>query len=138
MRAIFTKHGGNLGENGCVSYMFQPKGVISIDEARVGEEQIMDLAIEAGAEDVTNDGGAWTITCEPTDYLPVKEAIENAGVAIDSSELTMIPDAPTPIAGADVGKVLRLVDALEDNDDVQKVYTSMDATEEDLAAAMES
>ena len=97
----------------------------------------MDLAIEAGAEDVTNEGGIWTITCEPAEYLTVKEAIENAGVEIDSSELTMIPDAPTPISGANVGKVLRLVDALEDNDDVQKVYTSMEASQEDLAAALD-
>ena len=136
VRAIFAKYGGNLGENGCVSYMFQTKGVITIEESRVSEEDLMDLAIEAGAEDVRNEGGVWTITCEPGDYLPVKETLEGAGIEPDSSELTMIPDAPTPVAGGDVGKVLRLVDALEYHDDVQKVYTSMEASEEDLEAAM--
>jgi len=136
MRVIFTKYGGNLGANGCVGYMFQPKGIISIEETKTSEEQIMDLAIEAGAEDVENEDGAWVITCEPNSYLPVKDAIESAGIEILARELTMIPDTPMNVAGKDVAKVLRLIDALEENDDVQKVYTSMDASAEDLEAAM--
>ena len=136
MRTIFTKHGGNLGANGCVSYMFQPKGIVSIEGDKASEDQLMELALEAGAEDVQLEDGLWTVTCEPSDYLPVKDALEGAGIEIASSELTMIPDTPTQVSGGDVAKVLRLVEALEDNDDVQKVYHSMDASDEDLEAAM--
>ena len=136
MRVTFTKYGGNLGANGCVSYMFQPKGVITIEEDKASEEQIMDVAIEAGADDVVNEGGVWVVSCEPSDYLPVKDAIEAAGIEIAARELTMIPDQPTNVTGKDVGKVLRLIDALEENDDVQKVYTSLEASDEDLEAAM--
>ena len=107
MRLIFTKHGGNLGANGCVSYMFQPKGIINIEADKTTEEQIMDLAVEAGAEDVQGDANGWTVSCEPTNYLPVKEAIEAAGIEIVSSELTMLPDTPTEVTGKDVGKILR-------------------------------
>lgn len=136
MREIFSKHGGNLGATGCVSYMFQAKGIVSIEEDKASEDKLMELALEAGAEDVAHEEGYWTVTCEPTDYLTVKDAIESAGIEIASSELTMLPDTPTAVSGNDVAKVLRLVDALEDNDDVQKVYTSMDASDEDLEAAM--
>jgi len=136
MRMLFTKHGGNLGATGCVGYMFEHKGIINIEEANATEEQLMDLAIEAGAEDVALEDAVWTVTTGPTEYLTVKEAIETASIEMLSSELTMIPETPTEVTGADVAKIIRLIDALEENDDVQKVYTNMDASAEDLEKAM--
>jgi YebC/PmpR family DNA-binding regulatory protein len=136
MRLIFGKHGGNLGASGCVAYNFEAKGVITIEEQAISEERMMELALEAGAEDVSLEDGAWTVTTEPTQYLSVKEAIERAGIEMASSELTMIPNTTTMIAGDDVASVIKLIDALEDHDDVQKVYTNLDASPEELAAAM--
>ncbi|MGP1347618.1 MAG: YebC/PmpR family DNA-binding transcriptional regulator [Phycisphaerales bacterium] len=136
MRLIFGKHGGNLGATGCVSYNFEARGVITIDEQSIGEEAMMELALEAGADDVSLEDGSWTITTDPTQYLGVKEVIERAGVEMTSSELTMIPNTTTMITGDDVATVIKLIDALEDHDDVQKVYTNLDASPEELAAAM--
>jgi transcriptional/translational regulatory protein YebC/TACO1 len=96
----------------------------------------MELALEAGAEDVTHEEGGWSVTTAPEDFLAVKEAIDGAGLETSSAELTMVPTNDAAISGDDVGKVLRLIDTLEDHDDVQKVYTNMDASAEDLAAAM--
>lgn len=135
VRTVFTKANGNLGASGCVAYLFQPKGIILVDAEGVDEERIMDLAVEAGAEDVSFDDDTWTVTTDPNDFIAVKEAIDDAGLAATSAELTMIADTSTVVTGDDVGKVIRLIDALEDLDDVQKVYTNLDASEEDLAAA---
>ncbi len=95
----------------------------------------MELALEAGAEDVELDDDVWTITTAVEDYLTVKEAIDGADIETLSAELTMIPSNTVAVEGDDVGKIIRLIDAIEDNDDVQKVYTNMDASAEDLAAA---
>ncbi len=135
MRQLFTKYGGNLGASGCVAYNFESKGVIIIEADKTSEEQIMDLAIEAGAEDVALEDDAWTVTTAPTDFITVKEAIDAAGIEMASSELTMLPNTTTPVEGADVAKVMKLIDAIEDNDDVQKVYTNMEASAEDMEAA---
>lgn len=136
IRVIFSKHGGNLGATGCVGYMFESKGLILIDENAVNEDRIMDLAISAGAEDVALEDGVWAIRTAPEDFLTVKGAIEEAGVEMVSSEITMESQTMAELAGEDVAKTVRLIDALEDNDDVQKVYTNMDASEADLDAAM--
>ena len=134
MRDIFKKAGGNLGATGCVSYNFETKGIIVIEEEHTSEDQIMELAIEAGAEDVSLDG-AWTVTTDPADFLTVKEAIDTAEIQTLSAEVTMIPNSMQEVTGEDVAKVIRLIDNLEDNDDVQKVYSNLDASEEDIAAA---
>ena len=95
----------------------------------------MELAIEAGAEDVALQDGTWTVTTDVSDFIAVKEAIDGAGIETSSAELTMLPNMSAEAKGADVGKVIRMIDTLEDHDDVQKVYTNLDASEEDLAAA---
>lgn len=136
VRSIFTKAGGNLGTSNSVAFMFESKGVIILGEDATSEERLMELALEAGAEDVSHEEGGWSVTTAPEDFLTVKEAIDGAGLATVSAELTMIPTNDAVVSGDDVAKVLRLVDSLEDNDDVQKVYTNMDASAEDLAAAM--
>jgi len=135
MRTIFGKFGGNLGATGCVSYMFEQKGVITIDESNAPEEErLMELALEAGAEDITNEDGVWTVTTAPNDYLPVRKALEAANVEFTSSSITMVPGNTVQVTGADASKVLRLMEALEDHDDVQKVYSNFDIPEEELAA----
>ncbi|MEM1423788.1 MAG: YebC/PmpR family DNA-binding transcriptional regulator [Planctomycetota bacterium] len=135
VRMIFSKSGGNLGTANSVAFMFEMRGVVSIEDDKTTEDALMELALEAGAEDVQHEDGGYTVTCAPEDYLSVKGAIEGAGIEIADSELTMVPSNDAAVTGNDVVKVMRLVDALEDHDDVQKVYTNMDASEEDLAAA---
>jgi YebC/PmpR family DNA-binding regulatory protein len=135
MREIFSKSGGNLGASGSVAYMFEAKGVVTIEEANATEELLMEIALEAGAEDISLEDGSWTVTTAPEDFLAVKQAIDEANVSVDSAELTMEPNMTATVAGADVGKVVRLLEKLDDHDDVQKVYTNLDASEEDLAAA---
>ncbi len=134
MRTIFGKFGGNLGATGCVGYNFEPKGIITIEKDKApGEEALMELAIEAGAEDVSLEDDVWTITTAPTDYITVKEAIDAKGIECASAELTMEPANTVAVSVGGAGKVMRLIDALEDNDDVQKVYTNADIPEEALA-----
>ncbi|TVQ32511.1 MAG: YebC/PmpR family DNA-binding transcriptional regulator [Phycisphaeraceae bacterium] len=134
MRLIFGKYGGNLGATGCVSYMFEQKGVITIEKDKApDEERMMDLAIEAGAEDAALDGDTWTITTAPADFLTVKEAIDNAGVEAASASITMEPNNTVEVRGGDAKRVLALYEALEDNDDVQKVYANFDIPDEELA-----
>jgi len=135
MRQIFTKYGGNLGATGCVAYLFEQKGVIVIEQSAVDEEKLMTIALEAGAEDVSADEGLWTVSTAPADYLGVKDAIARAGIEPVSAELTMVPSTYVMLTGELLQRTVKLIEALEDNDDVQKVYTNMDASTADLAAA---
>ena len=133
MRKIFEKGGGNLGKPGAVAFGFAAKGLILIEASKTTEDQLMEIALEAGAEDVAESGGAWEVTCEPADFIGVKEAIVAAGIEPDSAQLTMIP-ANTVACDAKAGaKVLRLFDAIEEHDDVQKVYSNADIPEEVMA-----
>jgi YebC/PmpR family DNA-binding regulatory protein len=137
VRTIFTKKGGNIGNPGSVAFMFQSKGQIFIDASKYDEETVMNAALEAGADDVQEPegtDGAWTILTEPTDFIAVKEALESAGLEIAESELTKIPENTVALAGDDARKLLALVEALEDNDDVQKVHHNAEIPEEELAA----
>jgi transcriptional/translational regulatory protein YebC/TACO1 len=133
MRKIFEKAGGNLGKPGAVSFGFSQKGVIVIEASKVTEEQLMELAIEAGADDVAESGGAWEITCEVGDFISVREAIEGAEIEPDSAEITMIPNTTVACDASTAEKVLRLTETLDDHDDVQKVYTNADIPDELMA-----
>jgi YebC/PmpR family DNA-binding regulatory protein len=135
VRSTFGKHGGNLGANGCVAFMFEQRGVITIDEKMIEEERLMEIAVEAGADDVEKDDGYWTITTDPADYLDVKAAIDDAGLETESAGVTMIATNTAELDDADAEKVMKLIDALEDLDDVQKVYTNAEFSEAQLAAA---
>jgi len=131
MRTIFGKYDGNLGASGCVAYMFEPRGLITIDAADApGEDRLMELALEAGAEDVELDDGVWTIATAPGNLLQVKESLEEAGLKLASSEQTMLPQNTVAVAGRDAERVLALMEALDDHDDVQKVYANFDLVEE--------
>jgi YebC/PmpR family DNA-binding regulatory protein len=136
VRSYFTKTGGRLGETGSVNYLFTAKGVIEIEAGAADEDKLMDVAIEAGAEDVqpTEEGG-FEITTEPGDLNTVQQALETAGIAYASAEATMIPLNTVHVEGKEAQQVLRLIDLLEENDDVQNVYANFDIPVEELEAA---
>lgn len=133
MRVIFEKQGGNLGKPNSVAFGFAAKGIILIDAAKVSEDRLMEIAIEAGAEDVTKSEGGWQVTTEPTDFLAVKDAIEAAGIEMVSAELTMAPSMTVAPDVETATKILKLIDALEDNDDVQKVHHNAELPDEVMA-----
>ena len=134
VRYIFTKHGGSLGTPGSVAWQFDRKGIILVDSADVDEETLMDLALEAGAEDIAQDGTQWQITTEPTELMAVRSALDEAGIGYASAELSMVPKTTVQPDEKEARQLLKLVDALEDSDDVQDVYANFDISEEVLEA----
>lgn len=131
VRAAFNKLGGNLGEPGSVGYLFEQKGYLL---AAGDEETVMLAALEGGADDVVATEEQWEITCAPSDLSSVRAALEEAGIAIEQAEVTQMPVTSVPVDAATAPKVLRLVDALEDLDDVQDVYANFDIPDEVMAA----
>ena len=135
VRHAFTRNGGNLSETGTVAWQFTRKGVIVVEKALApGEERLLELALEGGAEDLTDSESSWDIVTAPQDFPAVESALEAAGVPIFSAELSMLPQTTIPVAGGEATQVLRLVEALEDLDDVQNVYANFDIPEEVMAA----
>lgn len=135
VRSIFSKNGGRLGESGSVGYLFLSKGVIEIEKGVTTEDALMEVVIEAGAEDVqTLDDGGFEVTTTPEDLGAVREALDNAKIAYASAENAMIPNTTVALVGKDAGQVLRLVDRLEEHDDVQNVYANFDISEEEMEA----
>lgn len=132
IRHIFTKNGGSLGEVGCVGWMFKKKGYLVVERASVEEDVLMETALEAGAEDIREDGDNFEVICEPEDFEAVKAAIDAANIPCLDAEVTMLPDTTAPLAGKEAEQMLRLMEMLEDCDDVQKVYTNADIPEEIL------
>ena len=130
VRHLFSKHGGNMGESGSVAWMFDRKGVICLDRAKVSEDQIMEIALEAGAEDVIDDGDSWTVQTAMADFALVRDALETAGIPMESAELNMVPQTMMEVDAETATKVLRFMDALDDNDDVQNVYVNIDFPDE--------
>ena len=125
VRHALSKHGGSLGEPGSVAYLFDKRGLIIVDAERWTEDDLMP-AIEAGAEDIAEDEGVFEVTTEPASLTEVRAALEEAGVEVQSSEVAWLPKARVPVAEEDAAKVLRLIDALEDNDDVDAVHANFD------------
>ncbi len=132
VRHAFSKRNGNMGEAGCVAWIFEPKGLFLVPTAEADEEKIMDIALEAGAEDIVDSGEMWEITCAQTDFAAVRDALEGAGLTLESSELTMIPQNTVKIEGKDAENMLNLMEMLEDNDDVQNVYANFDITDDEM------
>jgi len=130
IRYIFDRVGGKLGTDGSVSWMFERKGVLFVDAAGQDEEELMMTAIEAGAEDVLAEGDAFEIRCAVADFMTVRSNLEAAGIKYSSAELTMIPKNTVNLDEGDARKTLRLLDALEDNDDVQEVFANFDIPDE--------
>jgi len=125
IRHAFSSHGGSLGEPGSVSWTFEKKGELVADASRYSEDDLLP-AIDAGAEDISLDGDVWEVVTEPTDLARVREALENAGVELDSADLAMRPTSRTPVDENHVGTLMRLIEALEDHDDVQAVHANFD------------
>jgi YebC/PmpR family DNA-binding regulatory protein len=132
IRHTFARSGGNLGEPGSVAWVFEKKGVIVVDAGRVTEDDLM-VAIDAGAEDVNLDESIYEVIAEPADLQAVREALEGAGIEIDSAELTMRPTTRVELPDDQVASLMRLLEALDENDDVQAVHANFEAD----AAALE-
>ena len=130
VRSIFSKNGGALAEPGAVAWQFERKGVILVPNS-IGEDDLMALALDAGADDLIPAGDMWQLTCAPSDLTALRAALDEAGVAYESAETTMLPQNSVPVTDESVAKqVLRMLDALEDHDDVQNVYANFDISDE--------
>jgi YebC/PmpR family DNA-binding regulatory protein len=134
IRHIFAKNGGNLGENGCVAWMFDKKGYINVEKTAADEDTLMETVLEAGAEDVRDDGDHFEILTAPEDFEAVKAAVEEAKIPFVEAEVTMLPQTSANLTGKDAEKMIRLMEMLEDCDDVQKVYTNADIAEDVIDA----
>jgi len=135
IRHIMTKNGGNLGEAGCVAWMFEKKGYILVEKTKIDEDLLMSAALEAGAEDMKNDHGedSYEIITAPEDVNKVKAALEAAGIPVSLAEITMLPKSYVALDGKSAEQIIRLVDALEDHEDIQNVYTNFDIPDEVMA-----
>lgn len=134
LRNIFTKCGGNLAETGAVAWGFESKGVILVDKAQIGEDDIFLLAIDAGAEDIDSEGDAYEITTPLGELDRVRKALVENGVEIESAEPTRVPQNTVAIEGTVAAQVLRLYETLDDHDDIQKVFANFDLDTEEMAA----
>lgn len=133
VRHTLNKGGGSMGEAGCVGWMFDKKGVVTLEKDKVDEEQLMELALDAGAEDVLDEGDMWEVRAETSDFESVRTAITDADIEIVSAELAMIPQNSIEVDAAGARKILKLVDMLEENDDVQNVWSNFDASDDVMA-----
>jgi YebC/PmpR family DNA-binding regulatory protein len=137
VKNIFTRNGGSFAEPGAVAWQFERKGVIILEKAAATEDDLMLAALDAGAEDIADQGDSWQITTGPTDLHAVRTALDGAGIAFTSADLTMLPSQTVPLGDEGSARsVLRLVDALEEHDDVQEVYANFDIPDDVLEAVM--
>jgi YebC/PmpR family DNA-binding regulatory protein len=134
IRHTFSKHGGNLGEPGSVGWMFERKSQIIIDGEKTTEDQLMDIALEAGADDIRDHGGAWEVLSAPEAHEAVLAALDKAGTATDSAEIAMIPKNTVKLEGKNAQAMLKLYETLEEHDDVQNVYGNYEVDEAEVEA----
>lgn len=133
LRFAFEKFGGNLGSSGSVAWMFKKRGIIHVLKPAADEERMMEVAIEAGADDVRDDVEVWTVDCDPATFLVVQDALTRAGIAIENAEMDHLPDTRVAVEGPKAESVFKLISWLEDIDDVQTVYANHDVSEEDAS-----
>ncbi len=134
IRHAFSKQGGNLGEQGSVAWMFERKSQITMDGEAATEDTLMNLVLEAGAEDLRDEGGTWQVISAPESHDVVLEAIQKAGIPTESAEVAMIPKNLLKLEGKNAAAMLRLMETLEDHDDVQNVYSNFDIDESEMEA----
>ena len=134
VRSLFHKNGGNLGETGCVAWIFEMKGRITFNSESVTEDQLFDIAIDAGAEDVIAEDNDLVVITSIDDFENVKTVLKDSGLEYDEAEVTMVPQSNVKIDGKEAERMIRLMEALEDSDDVQNVYANFDISEELLEA----
>ncbi len=126
VRSILQKGGGSLGETGCVSYMFKRKGIIAFSDETNSEEDIFEPALEAGAEDVSHDGGTIEVTTEPEDFETVLNALQDAGFTEEMAEVSLVPESTISLDAESTAKAMRLIERIDDHDDIQSVSTNLD------------
>lgn len=136
VRAAFSKCGGSLGESGCVSWMFKPRGLVRIPLSAGDEETVLAAALEAGADDMNTEEELYEVYTEPEELHRVRESLEQAGLPIASVEITMLPTSTVHVEGKEAQQVIRLMDMLDDLDDVQHVYANFDIAEEEIESAV--
>ncbi len=134
IRHIFSKQGGNLGEQGSVAWMFERKSQILIEMSKASEEKLMDLVLDAGADDLRNDGANWEVVSPPEAHEKVLEAIHKAGIETVSAQIAMLPKNTIKLEGKNAAGMLKLAEALEEHDDVQNVYSNFDIDEKEMEA----
>jgi YebC/PmpR family DNA-binding regulatory protein len=132
VRHTFSKHNGNLGETGCVSWMFENKGLILVDKAGVDEDKLLEVALDAGALDVKDNGKEFEVTVSPASYEGVKKKIEEGKFKPTFAEVTMVPQTTVKLAGREAEQMVKLMEGLEDSDDVQKVFANFDIADEEM------
>lgn len=132
IRKIFSKHGGNLGSEGCVSWLFQKKGIITLGREASDEEKLMEIALDSGAEDMKADEGEYTVVTDPGDFEKVSEALKQAGLEPEYAEITMVPENQVKVEGKPAEQVLALAEELEEHPDTQNVYANFDVPDEML------
>lgn len=132
IRHIFSKNAGNLGEAGCVSWMFSKKGFMAFEKEKVDEEKLMNVALEAGAQDVRETDKEFEVTCEPSDFENLKKRLDGAEFKAVVAEVTMVPQSTVKLSGKEAQQMLRLMEGLEDSDDVQHVYANFDISDAEL------
>lgn len=135
VRHLLSKHGGNLGESGCVSWLFDKKGLLSVSSEQVTEDQLMEIALEAGAEDVRKTDDGFEVVTLPPEFEAVKQALDEKGIKYDYAEITMIPQTTVKLEGKQAQQMIRLMEDLEDNEDVQNVYANFDIPDSVLQEA---
>ncbi len=134
IRHAFSKNGGNLGETGSVGYMFSKKGVVVVPKAGANEDKLTETVLEAGADDLSEDGDSWEILTAPKEFEPVREAVTKAGFKPEHAEITMIPTIYQKLEGSQANAMMRLLEVLEDLDDTQNVYSNFDMDEAQVPA----
>jgi YebC/PmpR family DNA-binding regulatory protein len=132
IRHILSKHGGNLGSNGCVSWMFHKKGYIVVEKDKADEATLLDLITEAGADDMAEDGSNWEVFSSPDKFQPVVDRLKAQGINPGAAEVSMVPQTHVKLTGKEAQQMMRLIDELEDHDDVQHVYANFDIEEAEL------
>jgi YebC/PmpR family DNA-binding regulatory protein len=134
IRHLFAKHGGNLGESGCVAWMFARKGVITLNTNQIDEDTLLELVLEAGGDDVKTEADVYEIVTAPEAFEDVRSALEQKALTLDVAEVTMMPQNTVPVEGKQAEQVLRLMEALDDQDDVRKAHANFDISDEVMAA----
>lgn len=130
IRRMFAKHGGNMGETGCVGWMFDKKGILTVDKSQVDEDRLMDIALDAGAEDVRDEGEVFEVVTQPEDFEKVKERLDQEKIAIASGQVSLVPKNTVDVDAKNVEQVLKLSEELEDHDDVQNVAANFNIPNE--------
>jgi len=134
IRHLFSKHGGNLGETGCVAWMFARKGFVALNANQIDEDTLLEIVLEAGGDDIRTESEVYEIVTAPEAFEEVRSVLEQKGLTLDVAEVTMLPQNTVPVEGKQAEQVLRLMEALDDQDDVRKAHANFDISEEVMAA----